>query len=261
MDERSESPPRGRDWLRLLRWPATVVAVAALGVLGLRLVLDRAARTVESIADAPGRFVERVARGFLSGDVTERFVSSIPTVTSPPAGNLEVAVAENFETVTRSDERYAFWDLVPLGRTTVEIRVPVTWRYHLSLAEPWSVVVEGNACRVLAPALRPSLPPAIHTGRLERRVESDWLRSLGTDDAERLGELERMLTEALARRAGDRLHLALVREPARKTVAEFVRLWLLGEQAWGPGAVEHIDVRFADEAGAGELAPGERPRG
>lgn len=248
---------RGARWI----WPATLVALALIGFATTWLVLDRMERAARAVAEAPARAVDsagRALRGFLRGDVTERFLSSIPTVTAPAAGNLEVAVAENVETITRTDERWAFWDLLPLGRTTVEVRVPVTWRYHVSLSDPWKVEVEGDVCRVLAPALRPSLPPAIHTARLERRVESDWLRS---DGEERLAELERMLTEALSRRAGDRLHLALVREPARGAIAGFVRLWLLDQESWGPGAVERIDVRFADESGPAELPPAASDRG
>jgi hypothetical protein len=235
--------PPDRRWL----WPATLVVLALVGLAGTWLVLDRMERAARTVAEAPARALDaadRALRGFLRGDVTERFLSSIPTVTSPAAGNLEVAIAENVETLSRTDERFAFWDLVPLGRTTVEVRVPVTWRYHLSLSDPWRVEVEGDVCRVLAPRLRPSLPPAIDTARLERRVESDWTRS---DGPARLVELERMLTEALSRRAGDRLHLALVREPARRSVEGFVRRWLLDQRAWGAGGVERVEVRFADE--------------
>lgn len=244
-----------RRWL----WPVTLVVLALIGLATTWLVLDRMERAARAVAEAPARAIDsagRAMRGFLRGDVTERFLSSIPTVTAPPAGNLEVAVAENVETISRTDERFAFWDLVPLGRTTVEVRVPVTWRYHLSLSEPWRVEVEGDVCRVSAPALRPSLPPAIDTARLERRMESDWTRP---DGEARLAELERMLTEALSRRAGDRLHLALVREPARRSVAGFVRRWLLDQRAWGEGGVERIEVRFADEPATDDAGSTPRP--
>ena len=51
------------------------------------------------------------------------------------------------------------------------------------------------------------------------------------------------------------------REPARGAVAGFVRLWLLDQDSWGPGAVERIDVRFADEAGPADVPPAGSGRG
>ena len=108
--------------------------------------------------------------------------------------------------------------------------------------------VEDGLCRVEAPALRPSLPPAIHTDRIERRAEAGWLRF---DAAEQLAALERSLTPRLAGLARDPRHLAFAREPARLAVARFVRAWLLGREAWGAGGVRAIAVTFADEGWPG----------
>jgi hypothetical protein len=217
---------------------------------------------VRSIEDAgraaaalPGVAAEQLgawARGLITGDVTERFLSGIATVAPIGGGHLEVAVAENVETLTRTDERRAFWDLLPLGTTSVEIRVPVTYRYHLRLDDRWTVTVADGVCRVAAPALRPSLPPAIHTDRIERRIDESWLRF---DGAAQMSALEASLTPELARVAGDRRHLALVRDSARGTVARFVRGWLLNESAWGEERVRAIVVSFADEAPAAADRP------
>ena len=97
---------------------------------------------------------------------------------------------------------------------------------------------------MLAPALRPSQPPAIHTDRIERRTEASWLRF---DAPEQLASLERQLTPRLMSLAADPRHRALVREPARQAVARFVRAWLLSRAEWGPDRVRAIEVRFADE--------------
>lgn len=247
-------PRSSREWVRLLRWPVALVVIAALLVVALALVLAR----LERLGAAAGRLpaalaerAERVARGLLTGNVTERFLTDLPTVTAAEGGRLEVAIAESVETLGRTDERWVLWDLLPLGTTTVEIRVPVTYRYHVRLDEPWTVRVEDGLCRVEAPALRPSLPPAIHTDRIERRAEAGWLRF---DAAEQLATLERSLTPRLAGLARDPRHLAFAREPARLAVARFVRAWLLGREAWGAGGVRAIAVTFADEGLAGETA-------
>jgi hypothetical protein len=244
-----------REWVRLLRWPlATVAAVALVVALLWRLVtaFESAGRAAAALPGAAADRIEAIARGFLTGNVTESFLAAVPTVAPTVSGNLEVAVAESVETVTRSDERSAFWDLVPLGTTTVEIRVPVTYRYHVRLDEKWSVVVEDGFCRVEAPALQPSQPPALHTHRIERRTESSWLRF---DAADQLAELERQLTPRLQRLAGDPRHLALVREPARQAVARFVRAWLLTRDSWGADGVRAIHVAFADDRTDGIESP------
>jgi hypothetical protein len=46
----------------------------------------------------------------------------------------------------------------------------------------------------------------------------------------------------------DPRRLAFVRETARESVAEFVRLWLAREHRWHPGKFTSIHVQFRDEA-------------
>ena len=254
-------PPSGpardrvRDWVRLLRWPVAAVLVAGLlALVAWRLIagLERAGRAAANLPLAAAERLGALARDLLTGNVTESFLAAIPTVAPHAGGNLEVAVAESVESLTRSDERRAFWDLVDLGTTTVEIRVPVTYRYHVRLDGEWTVEIEDGFCRVLAPDLRPSLPPAIHTDRIERRVAESWLRF---DAAEQLAVLERQLTPRLSVLAADPRHMALVRESSRQAVARFVRAWLLTNGAWGPERVRAIQVRFADERQAALEAP------
>ncbi|MEM7352666.1 MAG: hypothetical protein AAF657_17840, partial [Acidobacteriota bacterium] len=179
------------------------------------------------------------------GDVTESFIASIPEIHGTGAGNLELATSDVVETFTRSDERFVLWDRVSLGTTTTEIKVPVTYRYHLQLADPWQVEVSGQVCLVRAPAIRPTQPPAIHTDRMERRAEESWLRF---DADEQFAELQQTITPRLIERARDERHIALVREESRRTVAEFVRTWLLKEGQWSNDRFHTIKVVFADEA-------------
>lgn len=246
---------RSRELIVLLRWPvAAVLATALVVALLWRVVssIEAAGRATRALPGAAAERFAELARGLLTGDVTERFLSSLPTLVPLAGGRLEVAIAESVETISRSDERRAAWDLIPLGTTTVELRVPVTYRYHVVLDERWSVEVTDGFCRVEAPALRPSLPPAIHTDRIERRAESSWLRF---DAAEQLAALETRLTPRLSTLAADPRRLALVRESSRQTVARFVRAWLLAQEAWGADRVRAIQVVFADEVGAANEPP------
>ena len=239
------SPQRAQGWAAW-RWPIVILLLAGLICFAFFRTLDRFLAAGERIARAPAELVDslgRAARGFLSGDVTQHFLSSIPAFDDVGAGRLEVAVATTNETLTRSDEQRAFWDLLSLGTTEVEIRVPVTWRWHVPFDSGWTATVAGGVLEVVAPAPRPSLPPAIHTDGIERRVEASWMRF---DSAARLAELERELTPLLAARARERRLAALAREPARRTIARFASLWLAQEDP-GRRQVRTVVVRFSDE--------------
>lgn len=228
------------------RWPLVTILLAGLFAAAYFVTLERFVAAGRGLAAAPGAAVaglERLSRGLLRGEVTLRFLSSVPEVAGSPAGRLELATAEVIETITRTDERSALWDLVPLGTTTVEIRVPVVYRYHVPMDGDWRVTVSGDRAEVVAPRLRPSLPPALRTDRMERRVESGWLRF---DGAVRLAELERQLVPLVVARAGDPRHLALARESARRSLAGFARGWLLAEGE-AAGDIRTLIVRFADE--------------
>lgn len=238
------SAPPGRRTPSSRRATAAALAAGALLVWGFWATLDRFLEAAESLAGAPARAARELgtaARGFLTADVTEHFLSSLPSVRGE--ARLELAVAETVETLERSDERRAFWDLVPLGRTTVGLRVPVTWRWHLPLrAEDWRATLGEGVLTLDAPALEPSLPPAIHTDGIERRVETDWLRF---DGAEQLARLERELTPLLSARAREPRLMAFGRAAARDALAELA-LDFAG-RALPNEPIRAVVVRFADE--------------
>lgn len=224
--------PRETPMGRSRAWIALALVAAAALAWGFWATLDRFLDAGEAFAGA--------ARAFARVDVTQRFISSLPSVRG--AARLELATAETVETLTRSDDRRALWDLVPLGSTTVEVRVPVTWRWHLPLDEPWRAVLDAGVLTVEAPALRPSLPPAIHTDGIERRIEEDWLRF---DGAEQLARLERELTPLLAARARDPRHLELGRAAARDALADLALRFASG--AFPDSPPRAVVVRFAGE--------------
>ncbi len=235
--------PQQSPWAQVLisfRWPLVLVVLA---MVPLVLYLETLRRAADMIPDLP-RWSERIAEGFRSGQITETFLSSIPEIDAAGSGNLELASFEATETLTRTDERWAFWDLVPLGTTVTEVRVPVTYRYHLRLSDPWRLEVSEHTCIVYAPEIRPTLPPAIHTEGMQRRMEEGWLRF---DGVEQMQTLEKSITPRLRQMAGDPRHIGLVREQSRKTVAEFVRNWLLMEQHWSDERFRAIKVIFPDE--------------
>jgi hypothetical protein len=218
-----------------------VVVILAAFALGAFLWTGRTARDAVDKAIAA---VPEIARNFKTDNITHTFQESIPTITSTKGDILEVASFRSVETFKRSDEKRIAWDWVYLGTTVVEIRVPVTFRYHVRLSDPWQLASRDQVCLVLAPPVRPSLPPAIDTTGMEKRAESGWARF---DKNVRLDELERSLTGLLEQRAMDDPHQQLVRDACRKSVAEFVRNWLMREQQWRSDRFTAIIVAFPDE--------------
>jgi hypothetical protein len=227
-----------------------VLVIAVLVSLGVRaacrLVRDGAFAARSALAGAT-----TIAEGFRTERITTTFVSSLPRIAPNGGTKLELMAVEVVETVTRTDDRRVLFDMVPLGTTTSEIRVPVTYRYHLRLDDEWRLEVSDQSCIVRAPSIRPSLPPAIDTAGLERRSSSGWLRF---DDDEQMAELERNLTELLGRRAADPDSIDLVREICRRRTAEFVRNWLLAEDHWRADRFRSVTVVFADETPQDPLA-------
>ncbi len=212
---------------------ATIVIIAAFALFAY-LKTGHEAKTMAS----------EVARNFQTGNITRTFRESIPRVASTQGDVLELAVSQSDETFKRSDEKRIGWDYIYLGTTVVEIRVPVTYRHHLRLSDPWRLAARDHVCVVLAPSIRPSLPPAIDTALMEKHAESGWARF---DKNDKLAELEQSLTAALAERAMDAAHLPLVREACRQSVAEFVKRWLLREGQWRGDRFSMIVVVFPDE--------------
>jgi hypothetical protein len=227
-----------------------VLLIAALVFLGVRA----ACRLVRDGGLAALSAVERattIAEGFRTEHITTTFVSDLPRLAPDSGTKLELVAVEVVETLTRTDDRRAFFDMVPLGTTTSEIRVPVIYRYHLRLDDEWRLEVRDQACIVRAPPIRPTLPPAIDTAGLERRSTSGWLRF---DADDQMAELERNLTELLGRRAADPDGIDLVREICRRRTAEFVRNWLLAEDHWRADRFRSVTVIFADETPADSSA-------
>lgn len=179
--------------------------------------------------------------------ITDVFRENVKRIASTNGDVLELATLETEETVTRFDSK-TFFDVVYLGTTESEIRTMVVFRYHLKLSEDWSLNVKDGRCVVIAPAIRPSLPPAIRTDTMEKKSEAGWLRF---NAAANLSELEKGLTALLEKRAATPGKIRSVREAARLSVAKFVQAWVLKEQKdLEQGGIREIVVVFPDEPGA-----------
>lgn len=239
------SPKPRTDWSKALAGAAVGLAVLALIAFlftgsALKEAVSRGLGLGERIIDAGPAIAEK----FRSGNITTTFRESLPRLRDSRGDILEVAVFESDEVFQVTDERRIAWDLIDLGTTVAEIRVPATFRYHVRLSEDWRLETRGQVCLVSAPPLRPSLPPAIHTDRMEKRAESGWARF---DRLEVLENLEKDLTPMLVRRASQPEHLELARETARRSVADFVKNWLLREEHWRNDRFSAIVVTFPED--------------
>lgn len=240
------------DWKRTFPW-RTAMALLALVILA-SLATWAYLRTIQSgrtVVEEAGRGVmaavrelPAIAEKFQAGTITTTFIEGLPNAEASHGGVLELATNQSHEFFRREDSKQVLWGWVDLGTTVAEIRVPVTFRYHLRLSDPWRLTTRGNLCVVLAPPIRPSLPPAIHTDLLEKSSESGWARF---NQAENLDALEKQLSPMLLARASDRRHLKAVREECRKAAAEFVRAWLLREDHWRKDRFTAVLVMFPDE--------------
>ena len=179
MDERDTNNGQLTELIVRLRWPLTVVVLALVVLLGVRWVMRGTGEVLDDAGEAVravGEQLAEIGERFQTGTITRTFVTSIPKIHGTGLGNLELATVEIDEIISESDERRILWDRFSLGETVSEIRVPVTYRYHLRLADAWEIEISDQTCIVHAPRIRASQPPAIHTERMTKRSESDWLR-------------------------------------------------------------------------------------
>lgn len=265
-----------------LIWGGVLVLTCTLGLLAYKLSIDQALEALKAGHDAvvqdmklahdtlkkdaadgwneakdlakkASEEAEKIAKKFKEGTITTTFRSESPIFELIKVGRLEVAVCESDQTFEKSDERTTMWGLFHTGTTYSKIKVPATFRYHVDMADDWRIEVKDKCCVVHAPALRPTVPVAFDTARMETYTESGWARF---DKAEILAQLERDITPLLNSRASEQKFMNDARMQARDVVARFVRNWLLGANQWQKDAFTSITVIFEGEAPYTEdLAP------
>jgi len=241
-----EAPPstlpnrEAKNRSRAGRWIAAFLLVIGIVVALVAIGLFRTVSPIFSLMNS----LPEIAGKFKTGTITNTFTESIPEVTSTHGDVLELATSRSDETFRREDSKSILWNTVFLGTTVSEIRVPVTFRYHVRLSDTWRLAARGNVCVVLAPRVRPSQPPAIYTDLMEKMTENGWARF---NKDENLAELEKSITPTLETRAFEPSHLRLSREACRQSVAEFVKQWLMKKDRWRTDRFSEIVVVFPDE--------------
>lgn len=216
-----------------IRAGAAAVLLASVAALPLWLVYER--------------FFARssaVATGVLA--------SGVPVVMRSAGGLLEISTVTVHERFKRTDTR-EFWG-IPLGTTISIIQVPVTYRYHIEMAKEWPIHIYGKTAVVRTAEVKPSLPAAVDTARMEKYTQSGWARF---NKDENLEKLERSITPKLQTRAQVPAIRQLAMDAGRQTVREFVAQWLLKDQGWRRDAQHKVIVLFPGEQQApGGLSPG-----
>jgi len=160
-----------------------------------------------------------------------------------PGGLLEVSSMRMTE---QFDKRFVYEVLgLEVGETVAHVRVPATYRYHIQLAPLWKIERTDDVFRVVTPPVKPSLPVAVDLARLEQDEGGTWLLLPFNADKDREA-LMREITGKLAQKAASPAYLALQREDARKTVAEFVEKWLVTQEPWKSAKQPRVEVVFSD---------------
>lgn len=222
-----------------------MVVVAFLVVGGVVVSIKSCAKVPSETIHTLGTETAKLLEKFDQQHITRTFEESLPELSSEPGGRLELASLKVTESLSESNNLTTAWGHLDLGSTVTEIKVPAVYRYYLRLHDPWKLEIATNICIIHAPRIHPTLPPAIDTSRMEKKSSAGWGRFNATDQ---MDQLEKDLTPTLSLFAADAHHMALVREECRKTVAQFVRDWLLKEQQWRDDRFTAVKVLFPDEA-------------
>jgi len=202
---------------------------------------------VSRAVDSAGETAREVAKIFRPTEIVTTFNEWRELNATATDGNiLEIATAESPERFSRTSNVAMFGRVLPGTTTVSEITVPATYRFHIDLNDEWNLVADGKRLLVMAPAVRPSLPVAFDTSKVQKKTQSGWAR---WDGEENLAELEKEITGKLAERATQPATTEKIRDKGRTAVAQFVRKWLLDKEAWGEGRFEEIVVVFAGEDG------------
>lgn len=229
------------------RWPVTFMVLGLIGLAAYWITVSQTMSLFKGGRNKVSEVSEQVGKAldtFSSAQISQSFLTQLPTRISAGGNQLEVASFESTESFRSESSKRIAWDYLNLGTTVAEVRVPVTYRYHVQLEDTWKLDVKDSVCVVTAPRIRPTQPPAIHTHRIEKFSSRGWLRF---DSQDALDELMRTITPTVRMYAGDNQHIALIKDTARKSIARFVQKWLLDNNYWSTNMVNTIIVSFPDE--------------
>jgi hypothetical protein len=227
-------------FVKLLCFLLILAVVGLGGFFGFVWMTKRGINTAKEV-------IIEVVAAFNPDEVVETFEEWREISVKATGGNiLEIATAEATEKFFRKTNLAMFGKTLPLGTTASEITVPATYRFHIDLNDDWFLTSDGSKLLVLAPKVRPSLPVAFDTGKVEKKTQSGWAR---WDSGVNLEELEKTITAKLEGRSKQPEVMGKIREEGRISVAKFVKNWLLEKDAWGDLQFTEIVVIFEGEKG------------
>ena len=239
-------------------WVFLTVVVAAIVVyLAFLRQVDRtvtqATDTVDKVIDTAKETAIQIAKIFDAKEVVATFHEWRElSITGGTGSHLEIATAEANEQFSRTTNYEVKGWRLPLSTNFSEITVPATYRFHIDLNDEWTLTPEGKRLMVRAPRVRPTLPVAFDTAKMEKKTSAGWARWDGKED---LADLEKGITAELGGRASRPETIARIEDEGRLAVARFVRAWLLSREAWGDGRFEEIVVVFEGETESPEVLP------
>ena len=236
-----------------VKYVAFAVVGVAFIVCGYFLLVQFTPRNLAGAMTTPlekgvtltGKFLKYVGDFLTTTNTTSRTEVVIGRVTAMDSGPLIVAKQEIFLKFTNVDERL-------LGTSTADARVSATAFYYVPLlgsGAVWQIEAKEKdgvrVCVVHAPPLRVLTPINVDTRTMEIKASAGTLRSNHQEMTETaLADI----TPRLNREALDQA--PKVRAAARKTIAAFVRNWLLSSNAWGSQKMNAVQVVCPGETDA-----------
>ena len=241
--EQTSAPPVAKEpmkWPKATLWMMIVFVIALNAALFLKTcrelpgdVVDKTGKVIEKTGTA----LATVAAAFNRGTITTSFVSTATTLSNHQ--HLQFATLKQTEIFTHHEEKSTAFGYVPLPDVVVEARAPVEYTYYVDLKAKWEMTLKDNTIHVFTPPIRAN-KPAVDASTITYEVKKGYLK---TDEAQE--NLKRSITSLVTLRAKD--NVPLVRETARKEIAEFVDNWLA--RSFTDGKNYHVKVYF----------PGEKP--
>jgi hypothetical protein len=191
------------------------------------------------------------ALSLFSTSARQDATSGMPVVMPTPGGRLEVASVTVYERFRREDVKTLLGVELPLlGTTETWLQLRTVYRYHIEMQKAWPIERSGDAWVVRAGPVRPSLPVAFDTRDLQHHTRQGWARFNATESSV---ELLRGISPQLETRAESPAYRQLAADAGRKTVAEFVRTWLLRERhATNPAKARVIVLYPGEQVGQQE---------
>ena len=237
------SPPASvrNPWPRVVLLLGLVALLSATGMWFFNRLTGAPAAVLEkgrAMVKEIGGQAATVAQAFREGTIRQAFFSHAAEISGTT--RLQVATLKQNETFQREEAGSAAWGLVPVPKVVVQAQAPVEYGYYLDFAAPWEFRQQDKTITVLAPPLQPNTPALDVSALTFYTLEG----SIWRDEGAVRDRLRESLTGSLQKRA--RNSTTLVREVARRQVAEFVERWLA--EKFGDARDYQVQVLFPEEA-------------